>query len=613
MNDNVQYQLNITRNDIRPKAKIFFVTGKCNMTKVNVSKCESDLIEVYQDGDCNITCLNTESACTNAQYENCSYITTNDDFIEFQGQKPNCSKCGTPVQKVELEIKLSNTTISFGKDSNTDKAEVMKNLTSDVLAQMGNKTTASVSLGEVQGIFVKPKDKNNPETASFVYSSDTKLSIIQDKTQMDTYPTLISVPKEAFEKAKSQNISTVFTAVFRIPSFTKDEMNSTVLKDEVYSIDMGAEIANLTNTINITFKSVDKKSATPRCFSWSGSGSKPNWTTEGCNTTGTGESVTCECEHLTFFAVLMIPNTDNTSIISSADLSNLTYITSIGCGLSVFFLCVALFMHFLMRRARKSEAAQILINLLVALVLLDLTFLTNEYVANTGNIIGCKLMAGFMHYCLLCTFTWFGLEALHLCLQLATISNPKTHYLLKVQIAGWAPPAIVVTVLFFMQKYNRLVIQTDTGKDVAMCWIIDSSVHYVVNIGYYSVIFAFTFTTFVVMLRWIVLLKRTTAGHKKAASGSGKRTGTGTSDILTIMGLCFTLGVTWGFAFFAYGALRLPSYYIFTILNSFQGFFLFIYYYKTSKFIGDSTISAETSNTTEATQMENPYEKQKNF
>ncbi|KAL7889088.1 hypothetical protein AOLI_G00040620 [Acnodon oligacanthus] len=258
-----------------------------------------------------------------------------------------------------------------------------------------------------------------------------------------------------------------------------------------------------------------------------------------------------------------------------------------------------------LRRARQSDSVHILINLFVALVLLNLTFLTNEYVANTGNLIGCKLMAGFMHYCLLTSFTWFGLEALHLCLQLGRNSTPIKHYLTKICIAGWAPPAVVVTVVFCLQKYNQLVIRTDNGKDVKMCWINDSTVHYVVNIGYYSVIFAFTFVTFVIMLRWIFLLKGTAANQHKSLAGSGKRT-TDTSDALTVMGLCCTLGLTWGFAFFAYGALRLPSYYIFTILNSFQGFFLFIYYYKTSKLVGDQMTSENTSTTTEATSVENP-------
>uniref|UniRef100_A0AAR2JHS8 Adhesion G protein-coupled receptor G11 n=1 Tax=Pygocentrus nattereri TaxID=42514 RepID=A0AAR2JHS8_PYGNA len=608
---NNTYQLRITRvENIRPKAHICFVKGKCNNTWQQwigggFTRCVGPNNSCQTKG-CNVICLDPTTFCNNAEYtSNCDGCTSNDDIIEFKDTAPVCSKTGTPVLQPDLQLKMNTTAIPTETVS-----EEIKSLTSSVLQMMGDKTTASVTVGDAQGFFVKPKDRSKLEAVSFIYSENTDLSIIQDKTQTEKYPTVISIPKEAFEKAANIDNITLFTSVFRFPNFTKDAKNSTVLNNEVYSIDMGTEITNLTNTISFIFRSVKKqKDVSPHCNSWDGNGSKPNWITDGCGTTETGDNVTCECVHLTFFAVLMVPNPTET--ISSTDLSNLTYITSIGCGLSIFFLGVALFMHFLLRRGRQSDSVHILINLFVSLVLLNLTFLTNEYVANTGNLIGCKLMAGFMHYCLLTSFTWFGLEALHLCLQLGRNSTPIKHYLTKICIAGWAPAAVVVTVVFCLQKYNQLVIHADNGKDVKMCWITDSAVHYVVNIGYYSVIFIFTFTTFVIMLRWIFLLKGTAANRHEPLAGSGKRTTTGTSDALTVMGLCCTLGLTWGFAFFAYGALRLPSYYIFTILNSFQGFFLFIYYYKTSKFVGDQMTSEKTSAITEATSVENPYEKPK--
>lgn len=98
---------------------------------------------------------------------------------------------------------------------------------------------------------------------------------------------------------------------------------------------------------------------------------------------------------------------------------------------------------------------------------------------------------------------------------------------------------------------------------VPRCWITDNDTHYIVNIGYYVVVFIFTFTTFIITMSWLFCLKRTDAGNSQD-NASGK-------SIVTIMGLCCLLGITWGFAFFAYGPLRIPSYYIFTVLNSFQG------------------------------------------
>lgn len=96
------------------------------------------------------------------------------------------------------------------------------------------------------------------------------------------------------------------------------------------------------------------------------------------------------------------------------------------------------------------------------------------------------------------------------------------------------------------------------------CWITDSTVHYAVNIGYYSIIFLFTLLTFVVMLRWLFLLR-----SKRPIIPISKKSRP--SDALSIMGLCSNMGLSWGFAFFAYGPMQIPGLYIFTILNSLQG------------------------------------------
>ncbi|XP_019216673.1 adhesion G-protein coupled receptor G5-like [Oreochromis niloticus] len=49
-------------------------------------------------------------------------------------------------------------------------------------------------------------------------------------------------------------------------------------------------------------------------------------------------------------------------------------------------------------------------------------------------------------------------------------------------------------------------------------------------------------------------------------------------DICTLLGVMTLLGITWGLVFFSFGYLTTVGLYLFCILNSFQGFFIFLWF-----------------------------------
>ncbi|XP_071368713.1 adhesion G-protein coupled receptor G1-like isoform X2 [Centroberyx affinis] len=557
------------------------------------------------DGSCRITRLETKAVCSKSTYNEkfCSrdslFNSKNNDkyIINATESNQNCYNCDNPVKVPEAELEVdAGFQIEDGEDIDPVKAVEVMNCMTSLSSQM-NGSSASLSVGGgVTGVLVKQTETESVdlEEVSFGYaSSNTSVNIIENRDQLHGFSTSVTVSKEAFEKAYNASNGTAFVALLRFNNMAKDEFNSTVLQNMVLAIEMGVLISNLTNDIFLNFRKVKEKGI-PSCRSWNGEGSRPNWTDGGCVTHVDEDNITCQCSHLTFFAVLMSP--PNTTI-SSADLTSLTYITYIGCGLSMFFLGIILFMHFLLRRAKASKATHILIHLVLALFLLNLTFLTNNWVAGLKSAVGCKIMAAVMHYSMLATFTWFAVEAFHLCLQVYTGGKIIIHrYILKVSLASWALPSVIVIVLFSVGKYDELVIHTDEN-DVTMCWITDSNVHYIVNIGYYALVFLFTIATFIVILCWLFRLKKTKAGAAQVGR-SGR-------SIVTVLGLCCMLGITWGFAFFAHGVLRVPSYYIFTILNSFQGFFLFLYYYNTRQLIGETTDGVSSKKTADSSSNTN--------
>ena len=93
------------------------------------------------------------------------------------------------------------------------------------------------------------------------------------------------------------------------------------------------------------------------------------------------------------------------------------------------------------KRQRVNTAERvdkILIQLCAALLLLNLVFLLDSWIA-LYDIRGlCISVAVFLHYFLLVSFTWMGLEAFHMYLALVKVFNTYIRkYILKFCIFGW--------------------------------------------------------------------------------------------------------------------------------------------------------------------------------
>ncbi|RXN37329.1 adhesion G- coupled receptor G2-like protein [Labeo rohita] len=217
-----------------------------------------------------------------------------------------------------------------------------------------------------------------------------------------------------------------------------------------------------------------------------------------------------------------------------------------------------------LRKAKSNQATKILMNMFVSLCLLNAAFLSNESVANTQDNTACVFIALVLHYSMLASFTWFFIQALHMYLWLIRQNVTITNYMRKITVLGWVCPAPIVTVIASVRGYKAVTLNT-------MCWIINPYIHYTVNIGYYALVFIFTTGIFIIIVTKVVQARiiRATDGKRK----------TFRKQLMMVLSLFLLFGLTWAVMFFSYGAMIIPSYYIFTVLNSFQGFFLFLYYY----------------------------------
>lgn len=109
-------------------------------------------------------------------------------------------------------------------------------------------------------------------------------------------------------------------------------------------------------------------------------------------------------------------------------------------------------------------------NLSFSMLMLNLIFLVDDWLT-TFRIHGlCVTVAAFLHYFLLTSFTWMGLEAVHMYFAFVKVFNSYIHkYILKLCIAGWGKFTITIVIyLYSMLSVARLaMISCKRQQDIA--------------------------------------------------------------------------------------------------------------------------------------------------
>lgn len=90
------------------------------------------------------------------------------------------------------------------------------------------------------------------------------------------------------------------------------------------------------------------------------------------------------------------------------------------------------------RKLRRDYPSKILMNLSSSLLLLNLVFLLDGWLASLGGGLLCRGVAALLHYFLLTSFTWMGLESVHMYIALVKVFNTYIRrYILKFCLVGW--------------------------------------------------------------------------------------------------------------------------------------------------------------------------------
>uniref|UniRef100_A0A8C4L302 Cadherin EGF LAG seven-pass G-type receptor 2 n=1 Tax=Equus asinus asinus TaxID=83772 RepID=A0A8C4L302_EQUAS len=196
----------------------------------------------------------------------------------------------------------------------------------------------------------------------------------------------------------------------------------------------------LDKPVTVQFRLLETEERTkPICVFWnhsilvSGTG---GWSARGCEVVFRNEShVSCQCNHMTSFAVLMdVSRRENGEILP---LKTLTYV-ALGVTLAALLLT---FLFLTLLRALRSNQHGIRRNLTAALGLAQLVFLLGINQADLP--FACTVIAILLHFLYLCAFSWALLEALHLYRALTEVRDVNAGPMRFYYMLGWGVPAFI--------------------------------------------------------------------------------------------------------------------------------------------------------------------------
>ncbi|KAL7847433.1 hypothetical protein AOLI_G00221510 [Acnodon oligacanthus] len=434
--------------------------------------------------------------------------------------------------------------------------------------------TPSVTVG------LKKVNGTNFQKTSFTMT-DSGLQVDGGSTNGSTPQGSIVLPasllKSFSPEEKNQTSSIQFCFYQKTSLFQHGALNTTKLISGVLASSVAKmKISGLEEKVVITLRNTKSVSSEKNvlCTFWkydlnNGSG---GWSSDGCAVlSSTASETVCSCDHLTNFGVLL--DFSNQTITSYQQVIILNSITYIGCSISSIFLMVTLVMYLRSEKLRKVVPNKILIQLCFALLLLNLVFFLDSFLAKQLDSVGlCIPTVFFLSYFLLVSFTWVALESVHIYLTVVKVfNNYVAHFMVKVTLVGWGIPLVVLIIPVAINKsvYGLTSTLLDNGSVEYFCWWKDMNVFRIVVGAYFSVTYLMNFSMFIVVLTLMCRIKKKTP-HPA-------RNRTVLQDIWSVTALAVLMGLTWIFGLFSWGSAHLFFTYLSAICNSLQGFFIFVF------------------------------------
>ncbi|XP_071483961.1 uncharacterized protein [Diadema antillarum] len=491
-----------------------------------------------------------------------------DDALEEAQESDNAPNVATQ----SLESVLLNLNVSAN--------ETFQNVEPNIAVQVLSLSSPKAKTGLVFGSF-------GDVSAALTESNVKQLAIDEfEETPVDVVQVAaIVIPPEVLSHGKDGNIAlTVYhddslfvqrentSEPFVVPSNRGDtgqkffrQINTNVIAASFGEQAGTSRSLDTPVTIVLTHK---KNASNPRCVFWNYTDN--SWSTAGCTLKNTSSEARseCECNHLTNFAVLMDIHAGRwvgTTVDKVYEI--LTYV---GCAFSIFGLMVTLATYLSNRKLRQSQPNRILMclcgTLLSLYVLFIIMSLVDGHLKTKAGV--CGLVAGLVHFSMLSAVAWMGVEGVNMFYLLVRVVNSYIpRFMLKAGVVAWGVPALIVILTGAIAKKKYI------SKHFCFLgrWSMVSGL--MVPMGIILLV------NMVIFVMVIYRLTRTNIATRARSSGKED----GYRDVLrrcqNAVSIFLLLGLTWVLGYFT--LIRddnLVIHVLFVILNSLQGFFIFVLY-----------------------------------
>uniref|UniRef100_A0A8C8DS79 Uncharacterized protein n=1 Tax=Oryzias sinensis TaxID=183150 RepID=A0A8C8DS79_9TELE len=340
-----------------------------------------------------------------------------------------------------------------------------------------------------------------------------------------------------------------------LPRYLNVNDSSNTINGKIALIQSTSRVSN----ISLTFDVFNDTLKNPKCVFWNFSlfNGLGGWDDEGCFlVSDENGTVSCSCNHLTSFSVLMSPFVPKDPVLD--------YITYAGVTISMVSLIICLIIEAIVWKEIRKNGTSLLrhvciVNIALSLLIANIWFIIMAATVEIGGDNGpiCTAVTFFNHFFYLAMFFWMLDSALLLLFRTMDVfgSRLTDMALLGIGFAlGYGAPLIIASITIASTAGPKKYIQG--------CWLQwDDS----------KALLAFVIPVLVIILiNFIILI---VVLHKIFRSRAQSETAKGILKVVVFLTPVF--GATWGFGF----ALLLLepntilftiSNYLFTIFNAFQ-------------------------------------------